>query len=106
MIFNSPPDAGTSRASVAWSVMMDKTKLDTIRQQLEKRADDLRMAMLKTAADGREANEDTAQDIVDRATNSYTKEFLFTQSSNDRNLLSMVEGALVRIAEGTYGECV
>jgi len=86
--------------------MMDTKKLDTIKQQLEKRRDDLRATMAKTAADGREANEDNAQDIADRATNSYTKEFLFTQSANDRNLLAMVEGALVRINEGTYGECV
>lgn len=106
MIFNSPPDFGSSRSTVAWLLMMDKKKIETIKQQLEKRRDDLRATMAKTAADGREANEDNAQDIADRATNSYTKEFLFTQSANDRNLLSMVEGALVRINEGTYGECV
>ena len=86
--------------------MMDKKKLDIIRQQLEKRREDLRIAMAKTAQDGREAAEDNAQDIADRASNSYTKEFLFTQSANDRNLLQMVEGALIRIGEGTYGECV
>jgi len=85
---------------------MDKKKIDSIREQLEKRREELRATMAKTAQDGREANEDNAQDIADRATNSYTKEFLFTQSANDRNLLQMVEGALVRINEGTYGECV
>lgn len=85
---------------------MDKKKLDTIKQQLERRREDLRNTMAKNAQDGREANEDAAQDIADRATNSYTKEFLFTQTANDRNLLHMVEGALVRINEGTYGECV
>jgi len=106
MIFNSPPGSGISRSTVAWLRKMDKKKLETIKQQLEKRRDDLRATMAKTAADGREANEDNAQDIADRATNSYTKEFLFTQSANDRNLLQMVEGALIRINEGTYGECV
>jgi len=85
---------------------MDKKRLETFKKQLEQRRDDLRATMFKNAQDGREAGEETANDIADRATNSYTKEFLFTQSANDRNLLQMVEGALVRISEGTYGECV
>jgi DnaK suppressor protein len=49
---------------------------------------------------------DTAQDIADRASSSYQKEFLFHQSSNERQLLQMVEGALSRIREGTFGECI
>ena len=47
-----------------------------------------------------------AQDIADRAASSYTKEFLFSQSNNERQLLQMVEGALARIREGSFGECV
>jgi len=35
-----------------------------------------------------------------------TKEFLFHQSNNDRQLLQMVEGALSRIREGSFGECI
>jgi RNA polymerase-binding transcription factor len=85
---------------------MDKKKFDTQRKQLEQRRDGLRAMMAKNAQDGREVNEESAQDIADRASSSYTKEFLFTQSANDRNLLQMVEGALIRINEGTYGECV
>ena len=45
-------------------------------------------------------------DIADRAASSYTKEFLFSQSSNDRQLLMMVDGALARIREGSFGECI
>lgn len=85
---------------------MDKKRLEVLKKQLEQRRDDLRSTMTKNAQDGREASEESSQDIADRATSSYTKEFLFTQSANDRNLLQMVEGALVRISEGTYGDCV
>lgn len=85
---------------------MDKKKLEALRIQLEQRRDALRNAMSRNAQDGREASEEMAQDIADRATNSYNKEFLFTQSNNDRQLLQMVEGALVRMSEGVYGECV
>ena len=61
---------------------------------------------MRNEQDGRTADEDSAQDIADRAASSYTKEFLFSQSNNDRQLLQMVEAALSRIREGTFGECV
>ncbi|HTK94540.1 MAG TPA: TraR/DksA family transcriptional regulator, partial [Terriglobales bacterium] len=34
------------------------------------------------------------------------KEFLFSQSNNERQLLALVEGALNRIREGSFGECI
>ena len=85
---------------------MDKKKLDTFKKRLEMRQQELRRMVSRTQQDGRSADEDTAQDIADRAASSYTKEFLFHQSNNDRQLLQMVEGALSRIREGTFGECI
>lgn len=85
---------------------MDKKKLDTFKKRLEERQQALRKTVSRTEEDGRVADQDSAQDIADRAANSYTKEFLFSQSNNDRQLLNMVETALQRIREGTFGECV
>jgi DnaK suppressor protein len=85
---------------------MDKKKLDSFRKRLETRQQDLRRMVSRTQQDGRSADEDTAQDIADRAASSYTKEFLFHQSNNDRQLLQMVENALSRIREGSFGECI
>jgi DnaK suppressor protein len=85
---------------------MDKKKLDTFKKRLETRQQELRRTVTRTQADGRTADEDTAQDIADRAASSYNKEFLFSQSNNDRQLLQMVEGALARIREGSFGECI
>ena len=85
---------------------MDKKKLDTFKKRLEERQQALRKAVSRTEEDGRIADQDSAQDVADRAANSYTKEFLFSQSNNDRQLLNMVETALQRIREGTFGECV
>lgn len=85
---------------------MDKKKLDTFKKRLEARQQDLRRMVSRSQQDGRSADEDTAQDVADRAASSYTKEFLFHQSNNDRQLLQMVEGALSRIREGTFGECI
>jgi DnaK suppressor protein len=84
---------------------MDKKRLETFKKRLEERQQGLRKAVSRTEEDGRIADQDSAQDIADRAASSYTKEFLFSQSNNDRQLLQMVETALRRIREGTFGEC-
>ena len=89
------------------SKSMDKKKLDTFKKRLEERQQALRKAVSRTEEDGRSADQDSAAaDIADRAASSYTKEFLFSQSSNERQLLQMVENALQRIREGSFGECV
>ena len=85
---------------------MDKKKLDSFKKRLEERQRELRFNVSRTAQDGREADLESAQDVADRAANSYTKEFLFSQSSNERQTLQMVDGALDRIREGTFGECI
>ena len=85
---------------------MDKKKLETFKKRLEERQRELRSAMTRTAQDGRDADAESAQDIADRAANSYNKEVLFHQSNTDRQLLQMVDGALNRIREGSFGECI
>jgi len=88
------------------SDIMDKKKLEAFKKRLETRQQELRRTVSRTQADGRSADEDTAQDIADRAASSYTKEFLFSQSNNERALLQMVDRALARIREGSFGECI
>jgi RNA polymerase-binding transcription factor len=85
---------------------MDKRKIEIFRKRLEDRQRELRYTMNRAAQDGRDADLESAQDIADRAANSYNKEFLFSQSNNERQLLQMVDSALDRIREGTFGECI
>ena len=85
---------------------MEKRKLEVFKKRLEERQRELRHTMNRAAQDGRDADLESAQDIADRAANSYNKEFLFSQSNNERQLLQMVDGALDRIREGTFGECI
>jgi DnaK suppressor protein len=85
---------------------MDKKKVEAYKKRLEERQQQLRRTVSRTEQDGRAADLDTAQDVADRAASSYNKEFLFHQSNSERQLLQMVEGALSRIREGVYGECV
>ncbi len=85
---------------------MDKKKLEQFKKQLESRQQQVRRNVSRIEEDGRIADSEAAQDIADRAANSYTKEFLFSQSNNDRQLLAMIDAALTRIRGGTFGECI
>ena len=86
---------------------MEKKVLEQFKKTLEERQQLLRQSVTRTEQDGRTADvSDSAQDIADRASSSYQKEFLFHQSNTDRQLLNMVDGALDRIRLGTYGECI
>jgi DnaK suppressor protein len=87
-------------------IIMDKKKLEYFRKRLETRQQELRRTVSRTEQDGRTVDEDSAQDIADRAASSYTKEFLFHQSNTDRQLLQMVESALERLRQGSFGECI
>jgi DnaK suppressor protein len=85
---------------------MDKKKIEYFRKKLETRQQQLRLMVSRNQQDGRSADDEATQDIADRAASSYNKEFLFSQSNNDRQLLRLVEGALARIREGSFGQCV
>jgi DnaK suppressor protein len=94
-----------SESSVT-NTAMDKKRLEQFKKRLEERQVELRRNVSNRQQDGRNQGEDIAQDIADRAASSYNKEFLFTQSTNERQMLGMVDSALARIREGTYGECI
>src|SRR4051812_43777811 len=85
---------------------MDKKKLDQFKKRLEERQQELRRIVSRTEQDGRAADSEAAQDIADKAANSYNKEFLFHQSNSERQLLQMVESALDRIRLGSFGQCI
>lgn len=85
---------------------MDKRKL----KQYEARLQELKNMVLgmveRTEDYGREADRDVSQDPADKASNSYTKELLFSQSTSERNTLKLIEEALERVEDGSYGECL
>ena len=85
---------------------MDKKKVELYRKRLESKQEELVRLVAKTEQDGRSVDEDVTQDIADKAANSYTKEFLFHQSDDNRRILLLVQEAIGRIKGGEYGLCV
>ena len=53
-----------------------------------------------------ESVDEQAQDMVDRATSAYTREFAFSLSESDRKTLLLIDQALLRLDQGTFGVCV
>ncbi len=85
---------------------MDKKKLETYKTRLIERKEQLQAIVSRTEADGREADGEVANDVADKATNSYNKEFLFKKSTDDRFIMTLIQEALNRMKDGSYGTCV
>lgn len=85
---------------------MDKKTLDQYRKKLADKRRELTAAYTKNRHYGRESDEGGTQDLADKASSSYTKEFLYSLSNTERSILEEVEQAIDRMDEGEYGTCM
>jgi len=86
---------------------MDKKSLEKYRSLLEEKRRILLEAYSKNKSLGSETGSDEkAADLVDMAANASTKEFLYSLSNTDREMLKAVEDALSRLDDPDFGECV
>jgi len=77
------------------------------RQKLLEKRTELISVVQKTEDYGRQVNtEAEGMDLADKASSSYTKEFMFSKSDGDRQLLQEVVDALRRLDEGEFGDCM
>jgi DnaK suppressor protein len=87
------------------SPVMDKKRLEGYQKKLLARREELLKSIARTEEEGRAADDDPTVDLADKAANSYTKEFLFGQNNTDRSTLALIDRALTRIKNNTYGIC-
>ena len=66
----------------------------------------LEESMSTAVVQGRQTVTDDTQDVADQAVTSYQKELLFSQGTNGHQQLRLVQLALKRVREGSFGECV
>lgn len=86
---------------------MNKKDLEYYKKKLLASKAEVMNRVQKTEDYGREVDaKDEAMDLVDQASSSYTKEFLFSLSNADRKLLQLIDEALERIEDGSYGICL
>ena len=71
---------------------------------LEVRRKELRLNIEEQLQYARQAEPEP--DVMDRATTAYDKQIILHRSTEEQRLLGMVEDALDRVREGSYGQCL
>ncbi|MGH9510759.1 MAG: TraR/DksA family transcriptional regulator [Terriglobales bacterium] len=61
--------------------------------------------LTRLGEEARNLDDDSPQDSADQSISSVSKESLFQQSSQRRRSVRLIEAALHRIQEGTFGVC-
>jgi DnaK suppressor protein len=82
---------------------VEKTQIARFEEILTRKREELRRGLSKE--DSQDAH-DFGRDEGDRANFSQSKEMSFRQKAQERGLLVLVEGALSRIENGTFGDCL
>ena len=83
-----------------------KDPFDKFRKRLLAKQEELLHDLTRNREVTDESVDEQAQDMVDRATSAYTREFAFSLSESDRKTLLLIDQALLRLDQGTYGTCV
>ena len=86
-------------------VKMDKKALEKYRKRLLKAKTELIKKLLSDYDSTKAVEPEIAQDLADQAVDTYSKEFLYSLSNTDREQLQMIDEALRRINDSSYGYC-
>jgi DnaK suppressor protein len=85
---------------------MEQGDVERLRQKLEFQLHETRQFLRHLDQEARSLDAEAAQDSADRCVISLSKEALFERSSQRRTVLGLIEAALKRIADGSFGTCV
>lgn len=75
-------------------------------ERLVQQKKSLEHSTLSAVEQGRETVVEDTLDSADQAVLSYQKELLFTRGTHDHGQLALVKNALMRLKDGSFGECV
>lgn len=78
---------------------------ETFRQNLEVKRRELLKIYEHDIHVGQESSDDSADDSIDRANNSFNRELMFSLSDTERQMLILVEEAVDRLDNGGFGVC-
>jgi len=85
---------------------MNKRTQKKYEKKLVEKRDTLLKLFNTTKTYSLELEDSASQDIADKASSAYNKEFLLNLTDTERRELLQVEKALERIKEGAYGTCM
>jgi DnaK suppressor protein len=84
---------------------MNKKEKDEFRRLLAAKKESIIRKLTDTITESKEMESNVAQDLVDKAETSYTKEFLLSLSDGEREQLLLIDEALKRLEHGEFGVC-
>ena len=85
---------------------MEQGNVERLRQKLEFQRHETRQFLRRLDQEVQSLDAEATQDSADRCVISLSKEALFERSSQRRTVLGLIEAALKRIADGSFGICV
>jgi DnaK suppressor protein len=94
------------KSALATAKFSKKEAGERAKKRLLAKRDELLNDLAKNREVSDETVDESAQDMADRATSAYTKEFAYSLSESDRKILLLIDEALGRLEAGTYGTCV
>jgi DnaK suppressor protein len=84
---------------------LNKADIEKYKKNLLEKKETIIAKLSEVYNESKEVESGIAQDIVDRAESSYTKEFLLSLSDTERAQLFMIDEALRRIEKNEFGIC-
>ncbi|UCC40985.1 MAG: TraR/DksA family transcriptional regulator [Candidatus Aminicenantes bacterium] len=84
---------------------MLKKEKEKYKEKLLKRKEEITNKLSEVYNQSKEVESGIAQDLVDKAESSYTKEFLLSLSHTERKQLFLIDEALKRIEKSDYSIC-
>lgn len=84
---------------------MNKADREKYKKKLLKKKEEIIAKLNEVYSESKEVESGIAQDIVDKAESSYTKEFLLSLSSAERQQLFLIDDALNRLERDEFGTC-
>jgi DnaK suppressor protein len=85
---------------------MMKREMEQLKEKLENLRQESMRFLERLRHESRSLETDGTQDSADQCVVNLSKESLFEQSSQKRTMLRLIEAALQRMTEGSFGTCV
>jgi len=85
---------------------MNKKEREEFRKMLLQKKEKIVRKLSELTNESKEMETNVAQDVVDKAETSYTKEFLLSLSDADREQLLLIDEALKRLRREEFGVCL
>jgi DnaK suppressor protein len=92
---------------ILWEVQLRNTvDLKAIRRQLQAKRKEVLEGVSRAREMGSVETESGAPDIADRATSAFQREFSFSLSENEGQMLRLIDEAIARLDNGRFGLCI